>query len=91
MTTLDQAADQEFEQTVQRFIQRLSVWDGALPIDTFFDAWEEIEIKRQTPEIEARVIDDHLVLAAPPNSPLVVEGNRIRWEDGHEVVIRLAG
>lgn len=47
--------------------------------------------RRQPPEIEARVIDDELVLAAPPDGPVRVEGNRIRWEDGQEVVIRLAG
>lgn len=91
MTTLDRATDQEFEQIVARFMQRLSEWDGALSIDTFFSAWEQIETKGQPVEIEARVVDNQLVLAAPVDSPVTVEGNRIRWEDGHEVVIRLAG
>ncbi len=89
MTSLDRVADQEFEQLVERFIAQLSEWDGALPIDTFFTAWAEVDAQRRVPEIEARVVGDDLQLAAPPDSPVTVEGNRIHWEDGHEVVIRL--
>ncbi len=90
MTTLDNATPREFERIAENFIAQLADWDGSLPIDAFLNAWTEIDRARQAPEIQARIIDDHLVLVAPPNSPVIVQGNRLRWEDGHEVVIRLA-
>jgi hypothetical protein len=88
--TLDAVKAQEFEEIVEQFIAQLAEWDGALPIDTFLSAWAEIDTQRRVPEIQAQVVGDHLILAAPPDSPVMVEGDRIRWEDGHEVVVRLA-
>ncbi len=90
MATKHAIASRDFNQIVEKFIAQLAAWDGALPINAFFEAWTEIDAQRQAPEIQVRVDGDHLILVAPPNSPVTTRGNRIRWEDGHEVVIRLA-
>jgi hypothetical protein len=89
MKTLEERPVARYEAAIERFIEEAAHWDGSLPVETFFEAWETIERHRTTLEIQAQVVRDRLVLMAPPESPLVVQDNRIQLEDGREVVITL--
>jgi hypothetical protein len=89
--TLDNLSPEEFEQTIDRFIEWAAEWDGALPVGTFRAAWEEIEHRKGPVRITARLSENQLILNAPPGSPIYAEGNRIRLEDGRELIIALAG
>ncbi len=89
MTTLEDMPVTEYETAIERFIEEAAQWEGSLPVETFFHAWEEIERRRTALELKARVVHDRLVLMAPPDSPLVVHDNRIQLEDGRELVITL--
>lgn len=79
----------EYKAVIERFIEEAAQWDGSLPIETFFEAWAAIERRKKPVEVQARVEGEYLVLTAPPDSPLMVQGNRIWLEDGRQVVINL--
>lgn len=89
MKTLEEMPVARYEAAIERFIEEAAHWDGSLPVETFFEAWEAIDRRRTTLEIQAQVVRDRLVLMAPSESPLVVRDNRIQLEDGREVVITL--
>lgn len=89
MNTLEEMPVAEYEAAIERFIEEAGHWDGSLPVETFFEAWEAIEQRRATLEIQARIVHDRLVLTSPPKSPLVVQDNRIQLEDGRELIITL--
>ena len=89
MKTLEEMPVAEYEAVVERFIEEAARWDGSLPVETFFEAWAVIESRKRTVEVQAQIEHDHLVLTAPPDSPLTVKDNRIWLEDGLLVVIRL--
>jgi hypothetical protein len=86
--TFETLSAEEFEGIVERFIERASAWDGALPVETFFAAWEELAEDAPPLEVQATFVDNELVLETAPESPLTARGNRIRLEDGRELVIR---
>ena len=87
--TIETLPAEEFEQIVDQFIEKAAEWNGALPAETFFAAWEELAQDAPPLEIQATLIGDELVLEAAPESPLTARGNRIRLEDGRVLVIRL--
>lgn len=89
MKTLEEMSIDEYEATIEQFIEEAAHWDGSLSVETFFETWETIEQHRTTVEIKAQVIHDRLVLMSPPESPWAVQDNRIRLEDGRELVITL--
>ena len=88
MTILNIPHD-EFEQAVDRWIEWESAWNGALPSDVFFDVWAALE---QSPplEVEARLVDGELILSAPSDSPITVQKNRIRLQNGQELIVKWA-
>lgn len=89
MKTLEKMPLGEYETVIERFIEEAARWDGSLPVETFFDAWATLESRQEQVEIQAQVKGDRLVLAAPPDSSLRVQDNRIWLQDGRQVVIRL--
>lgn len=89
MKTLEEMPIDEYEAAIEQFIEEAAHLDGSLPVETFFEAWETIEQRRTTVEIKAQVVHDQLVLMSPSESPWVVQGNRIRLEDGRELIITL--
>ncbi len=89
MKTLEKMPLGEYETVIERFIEEAARWDGSLPVETFFDAWAALESRKDQVEVQAEVKGDRLVLAAPPDSSLRVQGNRIWFQDGRQVVIRL--
>ena len=89
MKTLEKMPLGEYETVIERFIEGAARWDGSLPVETFFDAWAALERRKDQVEVQAEVKGDRLVLAAPPDSSLRVQGNRIWFQDGRQVVIRL--
>ncbi len=86
--TIETLPTEEFERIVEQFIVKAAAWDGALPAETFFAAWEELAEHAPPLEVQAMLVGDELVLEAAPESPLTARGNRIRLEDGRELVIR---
>lgn len=89
MKTLEEMPIDQYEATMQQFIQDAAEWDGSLPMETFLEAWEALDQRRIILEIKAQVVSDRLMLAVPADSPLTVQGNRILLEDGREVIITL--
>jgi hypothetical protein len=86
--TIETLSTDEFERVVAQFIDKATVWDGALPVETFSAAWEELAEDAPPLEVQATFVDNELVLETAPESPLTARGNRIRLEDGRELVIR---
>jgi len=91
MKTLEEMPVGEYEAVIERFIEEAARWDGALPVETVFDAWAALESRQEQVEVQAQLKGDHLVLTVPPDSPLRVQDNRIWLQDGRQVVIRLVG
>ncbi|MBM4460891.1 MAG: hypothetical protein FJ011_24540 [Chloroflexi bacterium] len=89
MKTLEKMQLGEYETVIERFIEEAAQWDGSLPVETFFDTWAALECRKEPVEVQAQVKGDRLVLAAPPDSSLRVQDNRIWLQDGRQVVIRL--
>ena len=89
MKTLEKMPLGEYETVIERFIEEAARWDGSLPVETFFDAWATLENRQEQVEIQAQIKGDRLVLVAPPDSSLRVQDNRIWFQDGRQVVIRL--
>jgi hypothetical protein len=85
--TIETLPTEEFERIVEQFVAKAAPWGGALSAETFLAAWEALE---DAPlEIQATLVGSELVLETAPESPLTARGNRIRLEDGRELVIRL--
>jgi hypothetical protein len=87
---------EEFDALMEGFITQRSGQDDRLPGDVFFELLGRYERARALfPAAEApvmvkgRVFEGKLILIAPPGSPLQAEGNRVRWADGHEMIIEL--
>ena len=85
--TIETLPADEFEHTVEQFVEKAATWNGALPAETFFSAWEELTEAAPSLEVQATLVGDELVLETAPESPLTARGNRIRLEDGRELVI----
>ncbi len=88
LRTIEMLSADEFERVVEQFIEKAAAWDGVLPAETFFAAWEELAEDAPPLEVQAMFVGNELVLETAPESPLTVRGNRIRLEDGRELVIR---
>lgn len=89
MKDLESIPLDEYETVIERFIEEAAQWDGSLPVETFLDTWAMLEGQKEHIEIQAQVAGDHLVLAAPPDSALRAQDNRIWLQDGRQVVIHL--
>ena len=87
--TIENIPAGEFEQIVDRFIEQAAAWDGALPIEDFFEAWEALAAEDTPLEVQAVIVDNELLLETPPESPLTARGSHILLEDGKELIIRL--
>lgn len=87
--TIESIPAEEFERIVDRFIEQAAAWDGTLPAETFFEAWDELASEEAPLEVQAVIVDNELLLETPPASPLTARGSHILLEDGRELVIRL--
>ncbi len=59
---------EEFEQIVDRFIEQTTAWDGALPMEDFFEAWEVLADEDTPLEVQAVIVDNELLLDPPGES-----------------------
>jgi len=89
LTTIDTISQQEFDEAIEQYISWASEWDGALPADVFFGVWADLRHRERPVELHARVVEGRLQLTPMPGSPVRVRDNRIRLEDGRELVIKL--
>ena len=87
--TIENIPAEEFEQIVDRFIEQAAAWDGDLPVETFFEAWDVLASEEAPLEVQAVVVGNELLLETLPESPLTARGSHILLEDGRELVIRL--
>lgn len=93
---LGQMPPEESDALIEGFISQRSGQDDRLPGDVFFEllagyqpAERLLPGKEPPTRVRCRVLEGRLVLTAPPDSPLWVEGNRVRWLDGHELILEL--
>lgn len=78
----------EFEAMVETFIERRSGEDDRLPAQTFFELLAERQIDTEPVEVRIAWLETGPVVTAPPDAPLTVEGHRIRFKDGRELILR---
>ena len=88
-STIDTISQQEFDEAIEQYISWASEWDGALPADVFFGVWADLQHRERPVELRARIVEGRLQLTPTPGSPVQVRDNRIRLEDGRELVIQL--
>jgi hypothetical protein len=85
---------QEFDDLIETFIVQRSCLDDRLPGDVFFELLGRREETQLVPPImesparvRFRVREGKLDLIASPDCPLQIDGNRLRWADGHELIL----
>jgi len=78
----------EFEALIEDFNEHRSGEDDRLPAQTFFELLAEREMTTEPMEVHVKWLETGPVITAPPNAPLTIEGHRIRFEDGHELILR---
>ncbi len=87
--TIETVSQEEFDETLQRYISWAAEWDGSLPADVFFGAWADLAQSESPVQLQARVVEKRLELSAPTKSSIRTRHNRIYLEDGRELVIQL--
>jgi hypothetical protein len=78
----------EFEAMVETFIEHRSGEDDRLPAQIFFELLAERQAVTEPLEIHVAWSETGPVITASPDAPLTVEGHRIRFNDGRELVLR---
>jgi hypothetical protein len=63
-------SQQEFDETLRRYISWAAEWDGSLPADVFFGAWADLRCAEAPVELHDRLIELRLELSAPFESPI---------------------
>jgi len=77
----------EFEALIKTFIEHRSGEDDRLPAQTFFELLAERQSVTEPLEIHVAWSETGPVITASPEAPLTVEGHRIRFNDGRELVL----
>jgi hypothetical protein len=80
----------KFEDMAETFIERRSGEDDRLPAQTFFELLAEREATIEPLEVHVALSETGPVITAPPDAPLTIDGHRIRFDDGRELVLRFA-
>ena len=78
----------EFEAMVETFIEHRSGEDDRLPAQTFFELLAKRQIDIAPVEIHIAWLEVGPVVTASPDAPLTIEGHRIRFNDGRELILR---
>ena len=78
----------EFEAMVETFIERRSGEDDRLPAQTFFELLARRQMAMAPVEIHIAWLEAGPVVMVSPDAPLTVEGYRIRFDDGRELILR---
>jgi len=77
----------EFENLIDVFIERRSGEDDRLPAQTFFELLAEQQAGADPIEIHVTWSDSGPVITASPDAPLTIEGHRVRFTDGRELIL----
>jgi len=59
--TIETLSADEFERVVEQYIEKAATWDGALPVETFFAAWEALAEDAPPLEVQATFVGNELV------------------------------
>ena len=73
---------------VEAFIKHRSGEDDRLPAETFFELLAERQTTTEPVEVRIEWLETGPVVTAAPDAPLTVEGHRIRFSDGRELILR---
>ena len=77
----------EFETMIETFIEHRSGEDDRLPAQTFFELLAERQVATEPLEIHVAWLETGPVITASPDAPLTIEDNRIRFNDGRELIL----
>jgi hypothetical protein len=77
----------EFEAMIETFIEQRSGEDDRLPAQTFFELLAEQQATTEPLEVHVTWLETGPVVTASPDAPLTIEGNRIRFKDGRELIL----
>jgi hypothetical protein len=86
---IDTISTEDFDAAITDYISWANEWDGALPADTFFGVWADLQTPQAPVSLKVKIIDGKLQFAAPPGSPIQVTNNRIFVRKGLELIIDL--
>jgi hypothetical protein len=86
--TIGQMDADEFEAMIETFIEHRSGEDDRLPVQTFFELLAERQIATEPVEVHIAWLEAEPVIMASPDAPLTIEGHRIRFNDGRELILR---
>lgn len=78
----------EFEAMLETFIERRSGENDRLPAQTFFELLTERQATMEPVEVHVAWLETGPVITASPDAPLTIEGHRIRFNDGRELILR---
>ena len=78
----------EFEAMIETFIEHRSGEEDRLPAQTFFELLAERQMATEPVEIHIAWLETGPVVTASPDAPLTIEGHRIRFKDGRELILR---
>jgi hypothetical protein len=87
--TVDSLSQEAFDEAIETYIRWAAEWDGALPADTFFGVWADLQREKKPLSLKARVVKGRLELTAPLDSKVKVTNNHIYLENGLTLVIDL--
>jgi hypothetical protein len=90
METIESISAEEWEQLVDKFIERETEGFDELPASAFFEAWAAIEeMETVSVPVQIRIQEGRVSLIAPPTVGLQTEENLLRLEDGRVLVFTL--
>ncbi len=78
----------EFEAMIENFIEHRSGEDDRLPAQTFFELLAKRQVATEPVEVHVAWLEAGPVVTASPDAPLTIEGYRIRFKDGRELILR---
>jgi hypothetical protein len=79
---------EKFETMIETFIEHRSGEDDRLPAETFFELLAERQAVREPVEVHVSWLETGPVITTSPDAPLTIEGHRIRFNDGRELILR---
>ena len=78
---------EDFESLIDAFIEHRSGEDDRLPAQTFFELLAGQQETTEPVEIHIALAETGPVITAPPDAPLTIDGHRIRFVDGRELIL----
>lgn len=88
--TIDEISESEWQEAIAAHLTWGKTWPGDLSADTFFSLWSAMIEETEPLVLTIRLDQPEPTIVAPADSPLTVEGNRVIFDDGRELILQFA-